>query len=83
VYPVIFCGRVLCRFPYHQISSWYTPRPAERTFLVVDCALAVLNTVGSPPANLDKPIATTSIGQLTVFVYPYDIAAKLGPPAVR
>jgi hypothetical protein len=80
VYPVIFCGRVLCRFPYHEISSWYTPRPGKRTFLVVDPTLAVLNTLGGPPANLGKPIATASIQQITVFVYPYDIASRIGPP---
>jgi hypothetical protein len=76
VYPVLPCGATLCPFYFHQISSWYTPRPGIRTFLVSDPTQS-----GNPglPVSLGQPTQTVRIGRLTVYVYPYDIASKFGP----
>jgi hypothetical protein len=76
IYPVLPCEATLCPFYFHQISSWYTPRPGIRTFLVSDPTQP-----GNPVAQaaLGKPMRSVRIGRLTVYVYPYDIASKFGP----
>ncbi|MGO9885263.1 MAG: hypothetical protein ACLPV4_19880 [Solirubrobacteraceae bacterium] len=79
VYPVIGCGNQLCQFPYHKISSWFTPRTGVRSLLVVDPTLAVANTVGGPSAALGKPLTVATVDGLQLYVYGYDIASKLGP----
>jgi hypothetical protein len=66
----------ICAFPFNRISSWYVPRADTRTFLVVDPARragfeAFLSELG-PPERF------TRVGRLEVFVYAYDIAARLG-----
>jgi hypothetical protein len=79
VYPVIGCGnQQLCQFPYHKISSWFTPRAGVRSLLVVDPSLAVANTVGGPGAGLGKPLSVATVDGLQLYVYGYDIASKLG-----
>jgi hypothetical protein len=78
VYPVIACGNQLCQFPYHKISSWFTPRAGVRSLLVVDPSLAVANTVGGPGTGLGKPLTAATIDGLQLYVYGYDIASKLG-----
>lgn len=80
VYPVLTCpGGKFCAFPYHRISSWYTPRPLARTFFVADPTLASANGVGGPAPSLGKPMQVAHIDQLTVYVYPYDIRSKILP----
>jgi len=78
VYPVYGCidGRQLCRFVVHTISSWYTPRPNIRTFVIVDPTLPWLQV---QPTSLGRPVATYHIAQLTMYVYPYDVAARIHP----
>lgn len=74
VYPVGACGAQLCPFYIHYISSWYTPRPGVRTFLISDPT----QPVAAPPvAGLGTPSAIYHIDELTMYVYPYDIAARL------
>ena len=77
VYPVYACnGPQLCRFYFHNISSWYTPRPNTRTYLIVDPAQPL---VTGPDPGLGKPSKTLTVGRLQVYVYDFDIASKLGP----
>jgi hypothetical protein len=78
VFPVGPCPTApeICAFPFNRISSWYVPRADTRTFLVVDPARragfeAFLSELG-PPERF------TRVGRLEVFVYAYDIAARLG-----
>ena len=74
VYPVNVCGAQLCRFDIHYISSWYTPRPGLRTFLISDPT----QPIAAPPVPaLGKPSAVYHIAELTMYVYPYDIASRL------
>jgi hypothetical protein len=75
VFPLQACGAQYCPFYEHNISSWYTPRPGIRTFLLSD-SLAALATLYVP--SLGTPIAVHQIGQLTMYVFPYDIAGRFG-----
>jgi hypothetical protein len=76
VYPVNPCGSGpgICWFPLHRISSWYTPRPATRTFFVVDPAQPT-GLEGFLP-RLGPPEDIVRVGRLTVYVFPYDIASR-------
>jgi hypothetical protein len=74
VYPVLACGATLCPFYLHFISSWYTPRPNTRTFLLTSNALPF---VPAPPASLGRASAVYHAGDLTMYVYPYDLASKM------
>ncbi len=74
VYPVQLCNNQLCQSPIHYISSWYLPRPHQRTFLISDPT----QPIQAPPvAELGKPIAVHQIDELTMYVYPYDIASRV------
>ena len=76
VYPVQQCGAQLCQFNIHYISSWYLARPGVRTFLIEDPT----QPVAAPPvAALGKPSAIYHIDELTMYVYPYNIASRLQP----
>ena len=84
VYPVITCGSSLCPFPYHKINTWYLPRPLARSFFVVDARLLRLRAYGAlsgAPAAWGRPSQVAHLGPLTVYVYPYNLAAKLLPTA--
>jgi hypothetical protein len=62
-----------------NIPSWYVPRAGTRTFLVIDSDLSAVNGgMTAPPPVFGEPTQTATFGQLTVYVYPYDIAAKFG-----
>jgi hypothetical protein len=78
VYPVVPCPTPsgLCSYPWHEISSWYTPRPATRTFLVTDKRYGP----GVSDFHLADPAEVVSYGEYEVYVYGYDIASKLGDP---
>jgi hypothetical protein len=76
VYPVQKCGGQLCQFYIHYISSWYDSRPGLRTFLIDDPTQPV---AAAPVAALGKPSAVYQIDELTMYVYPYDIASRLQP----
>jgi hypothetical protein len=75
VYPVSMCDQNahLCRFDLHVISSWYTPRPGARSFLLTDPSLA---NVSAPTPDLGPPTAVYHVDRTTIYAYPYDIAAK-------
>ena len=75
IYPVAMCaGNQLCRFYLHTVSSWYTPRPGRRSFLLTDPTFPLVQTT---VPNLGPPVAVHHIGQVTMYVYPYDIATKI------
>jgi hypothetical protein len=80
VFPVSVCDQNarLCPFDLHYISSWYTPRPGIGSFLLTDPALAL---VSAPTPDLGAPSAVYHVGGITMYVYPYDIAAKIVPLA--
>jgi hypothetical protein len=83
VYPVQACAGDAprpCAFAFHKISSWYTPEPGKRSFLILDDRQR--DAAPSDPGNtLGRPERRVRIGQLTVLVYDYDIASRIGPPA--
>ena len=76
VYPVSVCDQRqhLCRFDLHFISSWYSPRPHSGSFLLTDPSL---QNVWVRPPDLGRPTAAYRIGRLTMYVYPYDLAARI------
>jgi hypothetical protein len=79
VFPVEDCdgNQHLCVFELHLISSWYTPRPDTKTFLLSDSDPAYSGWPSAPTPDLGKPIAVHQIGAVTMYVYPYDIASRL------
>jgi len=76
VYPVSVCDqrKHLCRFDLHFISSWYRPRPRTGSFLLTDPALA---NVWIRPPDLGRPDSVYRLGQVTMYVYPYDLANRI------
>lgn len=79
VYPVVECApeHALCPLSFHRISSWYRPRGAVRTFLVMDPELR-LEPLTGVDARLGRPESVDRVGRLTVYTFPYDIAARMG-----
>jgi hypothetical protein len=77
VFPVQECdgNQHLCGFELHIITSWYKPRPGARSFLLSDPAYP--SVPSAPTPDLGKPIAVHQIGQVMMYVYPYDIASRL------
>jgi len=76
VYPLFNCAsNRLCPAPLHFISTWYAPKPGA-SFLLADPTQPFVPTA---PAYLGKPSAAFPIGQVTMLVYPYDIAPQLHP----
>jgi len=77
VFPVDDCdgNQHLCASELHLITSWYSPRPGAKTFLLTDPAYPAVPSAPTP--DLGKPIAVHQIGSVTMYVYPYDIAARL------
>jgi hypothetical protein len=80
VHPLVQCpnprGADICPFPLMRTPSWYVPRQ-RRTFLLVDPGQLFVTTL---PRGLGPPIAHYRIGTIAMYVYPYDIASRLGPP---
>jgi hypothetical protein len=77
--PVMECsnpaGAGICPFYIESVPSWYVPQQ-RRTFLVVNSQELWVKTL---PSGLGKPIATYSFGTISLYIYPYDIASRLGP----
>jgi hypothetical protein len=78
VFPVRLCGPMICAFYLHTVASWYRPHPGERTFLLTDPTQPFLE---SPPPSLGTPTASYQVGPDTMYVYSYDIATRIAPPA--
>ncbi len=81
VRPVFQCpnpgGAELCIFSQETVPSWYVPR-RRRSFLLVDSTPFAITSL---PAGLGRPLATYRFGPIQMYVYPYDIASRLGPPS--
>lgn len=79
VRPLTVCenprGADVCPFYMGSVPSWYTPR-ARRTFLLVDSEEPWISSL---PSGLGAPAVTYAFGSMRMYVYPYDIASKLGP----
>jgi len=79
VRPVMECettqGPGMCDFYLVAPSAWYVPR-RRNTFLLVDSQEPWLSSL---PAGLGKPIKAYAFGEMRMYLYPYDIASKLGP----
>jgi hypothetical protein len=67
--------RELCPGFQAYLAAWYTPSPRE-TFLLADKAAIAIHTA---PPGLGKPIAVYRFGPMSMYIYPYDIATRLGP----
>jgi hypothetical protein len=68
-------GASICPFYLVAVPSWYVPR-RRRTFLLVDREDPWLSTL---PRGLGRPLAAYAIGAVQMYIYPYDIASRLGP----
>jgi hypothetical protein len=67
-------GGALCKTPDFTIASWYDERPGP-SFLIDDPATGV---VIKPPPTLGRPSESHRLGpDLTVYVYPYDLARHI------
>jgi hypothetical protein len=79
VRPVFPCysphSSALCVFSQETVASWYKPQ-ARRTFLLVEAGEYY---VGFLPGGLGKPLAGYAFGPMRMYIYPYDLAARLGP----
>jgi hypothetical protein len=77
--PVLACsnpyGASICPFYMESVPSWYVPRP-RHTFLLVDSQEPWVNAL---PEGLGKPLAVYTFGVISMYIYPYDIASRLGP----
>jgi len=68
----------LCTFTGISISGWDKPRAGVRSLLVIHAtARQAARQIHRGDRALGPPIASTRIGTLMLYVYPYDIAAKL------
>jgi hypothetical protein len=75
VRPVYTCGARVCRMHLYRISSWYTPKPGTRSFLLVDPAQPIL---AAPDPAFGKPQRTVTLpGNIGMFIYDHDIAAEI------
>jgi hypothetical protein len=77
--PLMACpnqaGANVCPFYMASVPSWYVP--AQRhSFLLTDPEDP---WVSSLPSGLGKPLAVYAIGSMRMYIYPYDIASRLGP----
>lgn len=80
--PIVMCPHtkmLVCRYPLASVPAWYAPQ-RRRTFLLV----ARVGGWAAAPSALGRPIATFLVELLSMFVYGYDIASRIGPaPPVR
>lgn len=67
----------VCGFFANRVAEWYTPHTGVPTFLITDPSLPA--GVAAAPAELGPPSEVIPIGVQTIYVYPYDIAARFGP----
>jgi hypothetical protein len=78
VRPLIECenptGVDVCPFYEMRVPSWYVParRPS---FLLVDHEEGWVNAL---PRGLGRPVAVYAIGPMSMYIYPYDLATRLG-----
>jgi hypothetical protein len=66
----------LVPFSLERVPAWYVPQQ-RHTFLLVDANEPYINYLSE---GLGRPLATYSFGAVHMYIYPYDIAAQMGPP---
>ena len=71
-------GAPICPFFLMRSPYWYIPRQ-RRTFLIVDPNELYVTSL---PSGLGRPLAVYRLGVIDMYVYPYDIASRLGPPSL-
>jgi hypothetical protein len=80
VRPLIECsnptGAGICPFFLMRTPSWYMPQ-RRRTFLLVDPNQLYVTSL---PSGLGAPSAHYAVGPIQMYIYPYDIASRLGRP---
>jgi hypothetical protein len=80
VRPLMECenpeGADVCAFYLVAVPSWYVPE-RRRTFLLVDSEESWVSRL---PNDLGRPLATYTFGPMRMYIYPYDIASRVGPP---
>jgi hypothetical protein len=80
-YPIEPCEGPLvryCPFRVHTISTWYVPKQGVRSFYAVGDP-TLTPSLKPPPAEWGRPFKTARFGNLTVYAYDYDIAARISP----
>ena len=84
VYPVFECqqpaNNQLCTFPIAARYSWYRPQQGP-TFVLTGPARAQALSE-EPSYELGPPLLVEKFGELTVYVYDYDVAARFTPRAL-
>ena len=70
-------GVDLCPGFQDYVPSWYVPRH-RHTFLLVEANGVDL---GALPAGLGKPLAVYTFESMQMYIYPYDIASRVGSPS--
>ena len=79
VRPLMACenpqGADICPFYLMSTPAWYVPRE-RHTFLLT---VSGEGWVSSLPPGLGKPLATYRLGAMSMYIYPYDLASRLGP----
>lgn len=82
VYPVIPCQQpvrnVLCPFSVNTRTAWYRPHSGVRSFIVFDAA-GPPSLSAAPAPDYGPPAVTRHFGNISVFVYDYDVAAMFAP----
>jgi len=82
IYPVGACDEEqVCQAGRPRILGWYKPRAGVSTFLIVDSRLIATGYslgIDGPQPSLGRPVLVHRIDQFTVYVYPYDIATRVG-----
>jgi hypothetical protein len=77
VYPVAQClPPTLSICPYNiGVSSWYALKRHTRSMLILDHKIQIPQVAAADPA-FGHPLITANIGNLTAYVYPFDIAQR-------
>lgn len=67
-----------CPYLFNASNDWFDPKPGQ-SFVIVD----PLGSVNAPPSQevYGPPSAVYQVGRFTVYVYSYDIAARMRPDA--
>jgi hypothetical protein len=78
VRPLVECegpeGVELCPGFQAYVPSWYVPE-RRHTFLLID---ANETEIRAAPESLGRPLAVYSFESMRMYIYPYDIASRLG-----
>jgi hypothetical protein len=80
VYPLLATTRTAAPMFSMRVASWYRPRARVRTYLVRAPGDPTLPD--RPPTWLPAPSQVVRVGRITLEIWPYDIAAYLGPSEI-